>query len=240
MRDRQTNANLRVNGLSVGFPAARLLLAGPLARPALAASSTLCGIGPLLFNSPAGFFRLVVQDGHLYGTLVDILNQGSKVMLLSLGMTLVIATGGVDLSVGSVMAIAGALAAVLVVSAGLPFCRRAQPVPARRRAARRVEWRRSSRCSASSRSSPRSSSWSSGAASRCSSPAGRSSLSKTRRSSISATATSSACLSPSRSSPRCSPLTALLTRRTAIGLFIEAAGDNETASRFLRRARPAR
>jgi simple sugar transport system permease protein len=35
-------------------------------------------------------------------------------MLLSIGMTLVIATGGVDLSVGSVMAIAGAIAAVLV------------------------------------------------------------------------------------------------------------------------------
>ncbi len=42
-------------------------------------------------------------------------------MLLSLGMTLVIATGGVDLSVGSVMAIVGALAAVLIVSAGMPF-----------------------------------------------------------------------------------------------------------------------
>ena len=38
--------------------------------------------------------------------LVDILNQGSKVMLLAIGMTLVIATGGVDLSVGSLMAIA--------------------------------------------------------------------------------------------------------------------------------------
>jgi len=35
-------------------------------------------------------------------------------MLLSLGMTLVIATGGIDLSVGAVMAIAGALAAVLI------------------------------------------------------------------------------------------------------------------------------
>jgi galactofuranose transport system permease protein len=61
-----------------------------------------------------GFFRVEVRDGHLYGTLIDILNQGSKTMLLALGMTLVIATGGVDLSVGSLMAIAGALAAVLV------------------------------------------------------------------------------------------------------------------------------
>lgn len=67
-----------------------------------------------------GFFRLEVRDGHLYGTLVDILNQGSKTMLLALGMTVVIATGGVDLSVGSLMAIAGAVAAVLATQTGLP------------------------------------------------------------------------------------------------------------------------
>ena len=60
----------------------------------------------LVFNlvTQPSFFRVVVQNGHLYGTVVDILNQGSKVMLLSMGMTLVIGTGGVDLSVGSVMA----------------------------------------------------------------------------------------------------------------------------------------
>src|SRR6476646_2559355 len=77
----------------------------------------------LLFNlvyAPS-FFRLQVLDGHLYGTLIDIFNQGSKVMLLSIGMTLVIATGGVDLSVGSIMAIAGAVAAVLLTQTGLPF-----------------------------------------------------------------------------------------------------------------------
>ena len=57
------------------------------------------GLGALLlfnFFFAPGFFRLQVLDGHLYGTLIDILNQGSKVMLLALGMTLVIATGGVD------------------------------------------------------------------------------------------------------------------------------------------------
>lgn len=70
----------------------------------------------LLFNLifSSGFFHLEIRDGALYGTLVDILNQGSKVMLLSIGMTLVIATGGVDLSVGSIMAIAGAVAALLI------------------------------------------------------------------------------------------------------------------------------
>ncbi len=67
-----------------------------------------------------GFFRVSVLDGRLYGTLIDILHQGSDIILLAIGMTLVIATGGVDLSVGSVMAIAGALAAVLVQQTSAP------------------------------------------------------------------------------------------------------------------------
>lgn len=77
----------------------------------------------LLFNliyAPT-LFHLKILDGHLYGSLVDIFNQGAKVMLLSIGMTLVIASGGVDLSVGSVMAIAGAIAATLVTTTQLPF-----------------------------------------------------------------------------------------------------------------------
>jgi simple sugar transport system permease protein len=76
----------------------------------------------MLFNLAftAGFFQLEVKDGRLYGSLVDILNRAAPVMLLSLGMTLVIATGGVDLSVGAIMAIAGAIAA-LAVKAGHPL-----------------------------------------------------------------------------------------------------------------------
>lgn len=61
-----------------------------------------------------GFLRISLLDGHLYGVPVDILSQGSRTMLVALGMTLVIATGGVDLSVGSVVAIAGAICAVLL------------------------------------------------------------------------------------------------------------------------------
>ncbi|GAB7049937.1 ABC transporter permease [Catenuloplanes indicus] len=56
------------------------------------------------------FFVVRVQDGHLYGNLVDILRFGAPLMLVALGMTLVIATGGIDLSVGSVVSIAGAVA----------------------------------------------------------------------------------------------------------------------------------
>src|SRR5688572_32037998 len=89
----------------------------PVLWPALGLSALL------LFNFffAPGFFRLQVLDGHLYGTLIDILNQGAKVMLLAIGMTLVIATGGVDLSIGSIMAIAGAIAATLVATTQLPF-----------------------------------------------------------------------------------------------------------------------
>jgi len=62
------------------------------------------------------FFHIDIIDGRLYGSLIDVVNRAAPVALLAIGMTLVIATGGVDLSVGSVMAIAGAVAAGLIVS----------------------------------------------------------------------------------------------------------------------------
>ena len=70
----------------------------------------------LLFDLVAvpGFFALQTVDGHLFGNLVDIPRNAATIMLLALGMTLVIATGGVDLSVGAVMAISAAVAALLI------------------------------------------------------------------------------------------------------------------------------
>lgn len=65
------------------------------------------------------FFDLRLQDGRLFGSLVDVLNRGTPVALLSLGMVLVIATRGIDLSVGAVMAISGAIAASLADSHSL-------------------------------------------------------------------------------------------------------------------------
>jgi simple sugar transport system permease protein len=61
-----------------------------------------------------GFFRIGIVDGHLYGNLIDIVNNSAPLMLVALGMTLVIATGGVDLSVGAVIAISAAMGAVLI------------------------------------------------------------------------------------------------------------------------------
>ncbi|PDT90998.1 sugar ABC transporter permease [Bradyrhizobium sp. Y36] len=66
------------------------------------------------------FFDLRLQDGRLFGSLIDVLNRGTPVALLSLGMVLVIATRGIDLSVGAVMAICGAIAASLADTHGLP------------------------------------------------------------------------------------------------------------------------
>lgn len=77
----------------------------------------------LLFNLifDRSFFEVTSRDGNLYGPMLTVLRLAVKVMLLSIGMTLVIATGGVDLSVGSVMAIVGALVANLSATQHLPF-----------------------------------------------------------------------------------------------------------------------
>ena len=96
-----------------GTPAASLrtvLLQHPLLRPA-AALIVLLVLDALLVP---GFFRLEIKDGHLYGALVDILNRAAPLMLAALGMTLVIATRGIDISVGAVVALSGTVAATLI------------------------------------------------------------------------------------------------------------------------------
>ncbi len=49
------------------------------------------------------------NNGNSSGNLVDILRQAAPIMMIAIGMSLVIATGGIDLSVGSLMAVAGAV-----------------------------------------------------------------------------------------------------------------------------------
>lgn len=109
----------------VTAPAARAgaasLLAHPLAKPLLALAALLLLD---LFFIP-GFFTLQIRDGHLYGPVVDIVNRAAPLMLAALGMTLVIATRGIDISVGAVVALSGTMAAMLiggtmVVNNGVP------------------------------------------------------------------------------------------------------------------------
>ncbi|MBY3173473.1 ABC transporter permease [Rhizobium leguminosarum] len=70
----------------------------------------------LNFITSPQFFNVVVQNDRLYGSLIDVMNRGAPVALLAIGMTLVIATKGIDLSVGAVIAICGAVAASSIVS----------------------------------------------------------------------------------------------------------------------------
>lgn len=58
------------------------------------------------------FFKISYQPatGMLYGSLIDIINRSSEITIIAMGMTLVIALGGTDLSVGSMVALGGALA----------------------------------------------------------------------------------------------------------------------------------
>ncbi|GAB2884253.1 ABC transporter permease [Nocardioides pacificus] len=60
------------------------------------------------------FLEIRLQDGHLYGSIIDISRNAAPVLLVALGMTLVIATRGIDLSVGATAAIAGAVSCVYI------------------------------------------------------------------------------------------------------------------------------
>jgi len=93
--------------------------AAPLRRllPQVGVLAVVLGLNAVVFPE---FFHLEIQNGRLYGSLVDVMNRGAPVALLAIGMTLVIATRGIDLSVGAVMAIAGAVAAHSITS-GDPF-----------------------------------------------------------------------------------------------------------------------
>ena len=71
----------------------------------------------LLFNAifVDDFFSIQMMDnGNLSGRPIDILYRASSLIILSLGMTFVIATGGVDISVGAVVAISAATCCLLL------------------------------------------------------------------------------------------------------------------------------
>ncbi len=76
--------------------------------PQLITLAALVALVSLFFP---GFLSVELVDGRLIGSAVDVLKRGAPVALLAVGMTLVIATKGIDLSVGAVMAICGAASA---------------------------------------------------------------------------------------------------------------------------------
>ena len=57
------------------------------------------------------FFAIRIVQGRLFGNLIDILYRAMPIAMVALGMAVVIGTKGIDLSVGAVIAIVGAVIA---------------------------------------------------------------------------------------------------------------------------------
>ncbi|MDA8412143.1 MAG: ABC transporter permease [Treponema sp.] len=66
-----------------------------------------------LFFTP-NFFKIEIIDGHLFGNVIDIIKNAAPIAILAVGLTLVIATHGIDISVGSVVAISAGVVAMLI------------------------------------------------------------------------------------------------------------------------------
>src|ERR1700678_1994763 len=92
MNDKSKNPFLR----AIGSPAGRAFLALALVL--------LLGV---IFNGGGAFFKL--------GTHRDTLRQASVYGILACGMTLVIVSGGIDLAVGSLLALAAVCAAQMAI-----------------------------------------------------------------------------------------------------------------------------
>ncbi len=84
------------------------LVHSPLALPLIG----LIVVSVLMGFASENFFSV--------SNIMNVLRQVSIVGILAVGMTFVILTGGIDLSVGAVMALSGTIAAGLMVNAGLP------------------------------------------------------------------------------------------------------------------------
>ncbi|SMB97707.1 ABC transporter permease [Deinococcus hopiensis] len=88
----------------------------PVQRPTVLLtqhSALLALLGLILFN-------ILTTPNFLTLNALNInMTQTATILIVAVGMTYVIATGGIDLSVGSIMAISGAIAPLLFISSGL-------------------------------------------------------------------------------------------------------------------------
>jgi len=62
-----------------------------------------------LIKDPGYLSISVGSNGHLVGNIIDIMRAAAPILMIAVGMTLVIATAGIDLSVGSIMVVSGAV-----------------------------------------------------------------------------------------------------------------------------------
>ena len=66
------------------------------------------------------FLKITIRDGQMYGALIDVMRNSAPLMLVALGMTIVIATRGIDLSVGAIIAVSGAVALTIIDGSDTP------------------------------------------------------------------------------------------------------------------------
>ncbi len=97
-----------VRAKSTGTPFWKSAIRSPLALPL----AGLIVVSILMGFASDNFFSV--------SNIMNVLRQVSIVAVLAVGMTFVILTGGIDLSVGAVMALAGTMAAGLMVHFGVP------------------------------------------------------------------------------------------------------------------------
>ncbi|MDD1497544.1 ribose ABC transporter permease [Agrobacterium sp. CNPSo 3708] len=101
------DANTGVAAKTGGFK-----LSGLLYSPLVLPLAGLIVVSILMGLASDNFFSV--------NNIMNVLRQVSVVGILAVGMTFVILTGGIDLSVGAVMALVGTLSAGLMVNTGLP------------------------------------------------------------------------------------------------------------------------
>jgi simple sugar transport system permease protein len=94
-------------------PAARRRLVSPRVLPVLATFVLFVAMFAVGSARYDGFFSLQV--------LLNLFIDNAYLLVLAVGMTFVIITGGIDLSVGSVVALSGVLAASSCPSGGAPW-----------------------------------------------------------------------------------------------------------------------
>jgi ribose transport system permease protein len=79
------------------------------------------GVVLILLVLLAAYFSSQTDRFWQSGNLVNILQQNAATIIVTVGMALTMIIGGVDLSVGSVAALSGAISAGLIVNHGQPF-----------------------------------------------------------------------------------------------------------------------
>ena len=90
----------------------KLVVPGWLSRFQVVASLVAIFVLALIFSPRAGDGSIIFLDA---GNLSDVLRQQAEIGMIALAMTMVIISGGIDLSVGSVVALSASLVAMLLI-----------------------------------------------------------------------------------------------------------------------------